>query len=148
MQAGLPLALSSEYSEEGARGGCCQQPICPACLPTRLVSWAPTSLSEAAGKPFSQEVGCALWMNLALLGADPNGPQRLMDPCLPPSNTHSDPLPSLITVPMSLVPAVASPMWSVQRPLATCPETPWACGPAYVTDVSHCAQTWNLTYLT
>lgn len=38
VQAGLLLAPPSEYSEEGARGGCCQQPICPTCLPTRLVS--------------------------------------------------------------------------------------------------------------
>lgn len=66
VRADLLLTPPSEYSEEGAREGCCQQPICAACLPTRLVSQAPTSLSKAAGEPFSQKVGSTLWLNLAL----------------------------------------------------------------------------------
>lgn len=66
VRAGLLLAPPSEYSEEGARGGCCQQPICAVCLPTRLVSQAPTSLRRAAGEPFSQKVRSTLWLDLAL----------------------------------------------------------------------------------
>lgn len=80
MRAGLLLAPPPEYSEEGARGGCCLQPICAACLRTRLVSQAPTSLSEDAGEPFSQEVEVPYGWSWSYVGADPrwspgtNGP--------------------------------------------------------------------------
>lgn len=70
MQAALLLAPPSVCSEEGARGGFCQQPICTACLPTRLLSQAPTFLSEAAGEPFSRRWEVFYGWTGLCLGAD------------------------------------------------------------------------------
>jgi hypothetical protein len=54
--AGLMLSPPSQDSEEGTRGGCCQQPICTPCLPANQACEPSASfLSETSGEPFSQE---------------------------------------------------------------------------------------------
>lgn len=74
-------------------------------------------------------------------------PQKQMVPYLLPSCVHSDLPSSSITAHVIPGPGCDFSPVVYAEPTSTDPETPWGYGAAWVTKVSYCAQTLNITYL-